>query len=291
MDTDWQVRRKGETVTEILVNSTRNAEWEQWALVTADRHLDNPESDRRLQKRHLDLAVERNAFVIDIGDCFCLMQGKSDRRGQKSKVMEQHREDDYLGSIIRDGVEFFRPYAKHLAMFSPGNHETAITKNIEFDPTRAFIDRMSDIGSQVQMGAYSGWVLVKFQAANRSSVRNDIYYTHGSGGGGPVTRGVIKTNRRQCKLGSVDIVLSGHVHEAWMVEIMQESVNHNGNVEISTVTHLQVPTYKDETRGRTGWAIEKEFPHKPQGAWWIRWFWDRGKGAAGGYDYEITRAK
>ena len=42
--------------------------WEQWFLLSSDRHWDNPHSDWALQKEHLDLARERNAKVLDFGD-------------------------------------------------------------------------------------------------------------------------------------------------------------------------------------------------------------------------------
>jgi len=50
------------------------ANWEQWILVTSDRHWDSVHSDRTMQKRHLDEAVERNALIIDLGDLFDAMQ-------------------------------------------------------------------------------------------------------------------------------------------------------------------------------------------------------------------------
>ena len=55
-------------VHEIKIEAKPRKDWEQWILLTSDRHWDNPKSDRRLQTKHLQLAKERNALIIDNGD-------------------------------------------------------------------------------------------------------------------------------------------------------------------------------------------------------------------------------
>ena len=60
--------------------------WEQWFLLTSDRHWDNPKSNWELQKAHLDEALERAAGVIDVGDFFCAMQGRWDPRASKEDI-------------------------------------------------------------------------------------------------------------------------------------------------------------------------------------------------------------
>jgi hypothetical protein len=105
----WSVEETGPTVQTIRIAMDRNKEWSQWMLVTADRHLDNPHSNRAMQKRHLDQAVERGAFVVDLGDLFCAMQGRNDRRAAKSAIAQEHAVDDYFGAIIRSTVNFFEP--------------------------------------------------------------------------------------------------------------------------------------------------------------------------------------
>jgi len=46
-------------VLDITMNHEKD--WEQWFLLSSDRHWDNPHSDWELQKKHLDLARKRNA--------------------------------------------------------------------------------------------------------------------------------------------------------------------------------------------------------------------------------------
>ena len=73
-------------IHEIRIKGKARKDWEQWVLLTSDRHWDNPKSDRLLQTEHLKLAKERNAIIIDNGDLLCVMQGKYDPRGSKSGI-------------------------------------------------------------------------------------------------------------------------------------------------------------------------------------------------------------
>jgi predicted phosphodiesterase len=42
-----------------------------------------------------------------------------------------------------------------------------------------------------------------------------IHYFHGSGGGGPVTRGVIQNQRKMADIEGADCIWMGHVHELY----------------------------------------------------------------------------
>ena len=56
----------------------------------------------------------------------------------------------------------------------------------------------------------------------------NVAYSHGSGGTAPVTRGVIKTNRRSVVFPDADIFLSGHIHERWAMEIPRIRLTEQG---------------------------------------------------------------
>lgn len=273
----WTVEGDGiGLVTTIRIKLERNANWEQWVLLTADRHLDNPHCKRAMVKRHLDQAVERGAFNIDLGDSFCAMQGKTDPRHQKGSVGEGQGVNDYFGTLLRQHFEFFKPYVSVLAVAGLGNHETKIIKHSEIDLTRALVDRLRDNGSKVVRGGYRGWVRCMFESDNGARYSRTIYYDHGSGGGGPVTKGVIQTNRRAAMLCDADIVASGHIHESWVVELQKVGLSAQGVQTVRPQYHVCVPTYKDEF-GETveGFHHEKGAPPKPLGAWWIRFYWDK----------------
>lgn len=271
----WRVEESGPTVTTIRCSMDRNRSWEQWMLITSDRHLDNPHSDRSMQRRHLDQALERGAMVVDLGDLFCAMQGKTDRRANKSDLSEEYKTPDYFGELIRGAVKFFEPYRDNLAVFGKGNHETAVTKHHEIDPTKWLTERLQDKGSPVVCGGYRGWIRILFEGRGGSWRKSlNIAYTHGSGGAAPVTKGVIKTNRRSVMFPDADIQLSGHIHEGWSFPIARIRLTDSGKEVKDECVHLCVPTYKDEVLNTgEGFAIEGEHSPKPIGAWWLRFFW------------------
>jgi hypothetical protein len=69
----WSVEKSRDIHT-ITFNERLTKSGPQYILLTGDRHWDNPHSNWKLQKEHLELAKERNAPIIDIGDFFCAMQ-------------------------------------------------------------------------------------------------------------------------------------------------------------------------------------------------------------------------
>src|SRR3990167_5322867 len=88
------------------------AGWEQWVLLTADRHHDNIYCNRALEKYDLDQAKERNALIADFGDLFCAMQGKYDPRSSMDDIRPEDVGADYLDRIVKHAAEFYGPYAK-----------------------------------------------------------------------------------------------------------------------------------------------------------------------------------
>jgi hypothetical protein len=276
----WTIEQTGPAVATLRVQAKRSKDWEQWLLLTADRHFDSRKSRVDLQKKHLAQAAERGAAVLDFGDLFDAMQGRDDRRGSKAAISPELAEKDYFGALVREGVSLLEPYLPHLALFGPGNHETAVLKRNEIDLTRALVDRLSDKGSPILLGGYRGWVRLMFKSAPFCQSVN-LYYHHGSGGGGPVTRGVIQTNRRAVYLPDAHLVVGGHIHESWVVEIPRARLSEHGEEKADTQVHLCLPTYKEEFIGGTGgWHHETGKPPKPLGAWWVRFYWSRRPEAA-----------
>ena len=90
--------------------------WEQWFLLSADRHHDNIYCDRELEKKHLDQAKERGAYVLDFGDLFCAMQGKYDPRKSMDDIRPEDVGADYLDRIVRHAAEDYAPYAKQFIL-------------------------------------------------------------------------------------------------------------------------------------------------------------------------------
>ena len=263
-----EVSRPSSNVIKLTVYTKNKAEAIMPIMFTADRHWDNPKSDRKLQIRHLERAREEGALVVDVGDFFCAMQGKGDRRANKGDLRPEHDKPNYLNALSQTSAEFFEPYADLFAVISQGNHETSVIKHKEYDLTERLVHDLNRAGGNVQKGKYSGYIQVQFQSRH-TSFSYLVYYNHGSGGGGPVTKGVIQTNRRAAFVADADLCVSGHIHESWLVEVMRERVDvRAATCFIEPQYHLQLPTYKEEYT-HEGFHIEKGRPPKPLGAWMV----------------------
>lgn len=261
--------------------------FEQWVLLGADRHHDNPACDRKLEKHHLDTALERGAIILDFGDTFCAMQGKYDPRSSMDEIRSEDVGEDYLDRIVTHAARDYGPYAENWLLFGQGNHETNIRRRHGTDLISNLVHRLNaDAGGHVHIGGYGGWVRFLFtvQKTRRQSCR--LKYHHGAGGGGPVTRGVIQTNRQAVYLPDADIVVNGHTHDSWHVPIPRERLSSQGKVYHDLVHFVRTPGYKDEYGdGSGGFHIEKWGAPKPIGAVWLRFFYEDG-----GIEVEITQA-
>ena len=272
----WSVSRPSAACVDIFVGDFRRAkDWKFSVLLTTDRHWDNPHSDWSMQKRHLDEAVERNAPIIDNGDFFCAMQGKYDPRASKSCVRPEHQVDNYLDSLVSTAADFFQPYAAHFAVIGEGNHETSIRKRCETSLIDRLVGALNDrAGTSIQKAGYGSWVRFIFRDTATTAEKmkgNTIVMKryHGHGGGGPVTKGVIQTNRRAASIDA-DIIFTGHVHEDWSLVTVREGITQSGCVVHRRQLHVCGASYKDEYGdGTTGWHIETGKPPKPLGALWL----------------------
>ena len=248
----------------------------KWFLLTSDRHHDNAHCSRALEKKHLDEAVERDAHIIDIGDFFCAMQGKWDRRADTTQLRPEYIGGNYLDLLVDEATKFFGPYADRFLQISPGNHETSILKRHETNLTERLVERLNQKSGdhKIHVGGFSGWV--RFQLAYQSGKNSrafNFYYHHGYGGGGPVTRGVIQTNRMATYLPDAHFVYTGHTHDEWLVPIQRARLSQAGKPYQDTQTHIRTPGYKDEfDDGEGGWHIERGGPPKPTGACWLRFY-------------------
>lgn len=261
-------------VLTVRVNVDATEDFEQWVLLTTDVHLDNPKCDQALHRKHLLQAVERNAGIIDAGDLFCAMQGKYDKRSNKSDIRPEHQGGDYLDALVRTASEHLSIAANNLWVIGRGNHESSIKNKHETDLTERLVAliRAKHPGSPVTAGGYTGWVrfLFNMNKTRRRSMR--LWYCHGWGGGGPVTINTIQAaNRMPMMVEGADIIFTGHVHERWCAEKMFVRLNEAGRVEHGTRLIVQGSTYKEDYQdGKGGWHVETGKPPKPIGAWWLR---------------------
>lgn len=248
--------------------------WEQWFLMTADRHLDHPKSNRKLQIKHLEEAKARGAGVVDVGDLACAMQGRRDPRSNKSALMPENAENDYLDKVVNNAVKFLAPYSKQFVLMGPGNHETGVLKHYETDLTQRIIDLLNtQTKSKIFRTGYTGWIRFHFTCYGTRRQSIVLWFTHGYGGDAPVTKGVIQTNRQAVYTPDAHIVMSGHTHNNWMFPIDRQRLTDGNQLVRDRQLHIKIPSYKDEyDDGWGGWEVERGAPPKGQGAWWLRFF-------------------
>lgn len=291
--TSWKFIEHSRNVHEIRITLPHVGD-EQWVLLQSDVHWDNPHCDRKKFKSHLDLALKRNAPVIDVGDFFCAMQGKYDKRASKNEIRMEHCKGDYLDSLVNTAAEYLTPYKDILTVRALGNHETSIYKRHETDLCDRLAEKLRAAGGIARKGGFSGYVKIGLcQNGISPHDSKKLWYFHGAGGGGPVTRGVIQTNRQAVYVGDADFVVTGHTHDSFQLPIERIRLNMRNEIEFVRQTHIKCPGYKDEFRdGYAGWHIERGGPPKPTGAWWLRFVFSASpKASAREYEYEIIEAK
>jgi len=248
--------------------------WEQWVLLTSDWHWDNAHCDLDLLKRDFDEAKKRNAPIMAFGDLFCLMQGRYDPRRSRSGMRANLDQDNYLDCVVNSCHEWMEDYKDNICFASRGNHEISNLRNNDTDVLERFCERMRFTGSNIVTGGIGGWVFFRFKRAGSTKLIKMAYH-HGAGGGGPVTKGTIKANRRATYLPQADIVVAGHIHERWGLTNVQEVVSNQGKRSLKDQLHLALPTYKQEY-DPDGYDFHNlnERPPKPLGGCWLRFFFD-----------------
>lgn len=238
----------------------------------SDVHWDNPKCDRVMLKRHLDYCLENKIPVFINGDLFCLMQGKGDKRGNKSDILPEHNNAKYLDSIVETAVDWFSPYASILTVIGYGNHETAIIKYQETDILQRFVDLLNYKNkSNVFTGGYGGWLILKYMVRGNTLMSKNVKYFHGSGGGGIVTKGAINLTRALESYENMDVFVMGHIHENASRNDVRDSLHYNQGKRVYELTQRQIHlaitgAYKEEYQdGAFGWHVERGAPIKPIG--------------------------
>jgi len=276
----WTKKQLSRNVFEIDVDSPNSPSWEFWLLVTADQHWDNPKSNRELQLEHLELARKRGAVVMSAGDYFCLMQGKYDKRSNKSAVRLEHNVDNYIDAVVDDAADWLAPYADLYSVVATGNHEEGVNKRYEINIIDRFCGAVySKTQQSIYNGGYSGYMMFKFRGQPNARSKHTcdtviLRYEHGAGGAAPVTGGVIEAHRRGLYFPDADIMVSGHNHNSWMVEYARQRLcKRTGNLRQDLQVHIKTPSYKNGYGdGFSSWEATMGMPPKPEGAYWVRFY-------------------
>lgn len=266
----WTADSLGNSVSRITF--TKHS---QWVYLSSDWHWDSVKCDRDRLLEDLVLAKKLDAAVCSFGDHFDCMGGKYDPRSGKADIRPELQVGNYFDEIINQNAEWLMPFTDQMAVITPGNHETAIRKRQETCLTTRIVDRLRAAGSQVVQGGYSGWVLIRGQLGGTRTRVYKLWYHHGFGGGGPVTRGVIDFSRMMVDVDA-DAIVSGHVHQKTLMEATRHRISSSGIPTISPVHLVRSSTYKRDSVS-DGWGVEKGMAARPVGGWWlkIRWATDK----------------
>lgn len=263
-----------------VVRDKYKSGWEMWVLLMSDEHFDGITCDRALLKKHHEEAKERNALIFKFGDIFDCMGGKWDKRSSKGDVRPEYQKANYFDLIKKDALKFYSPYKKNIVFISPGNHEQSILKNHEIDLTESLGE-----GLNCHVGKYAGFIKFFFINEAGGGKRSfTLYYTHGSGGGAPVTKGVIKNNRRQHTIDA-DFYVSGHIHTGTLQPRPKVYLNEQCIVKRKEPEHIILGAYKNEFLNG-GWEDQKEFDPPVLGGMWLRFYFRNSKVL-----YDLIRAK
>lgn len=241
-------------------------------LAISDVHIDNPKCQRDKLKQDLDKAKAKGASIVIIGDLFCLMQGKYDKRRSKSAIMPEHLGGDYIDLVIDEATNFFEPYAKNIWLITTGNHESKVSENLETNILARFIERLNlKANSKVQHGAYDGYFTVRFELKNSSQRQTlNVGYSHGRWGG-IISKGTQSVSRHASYMPDCEIHLSGHTHDKWIVQnpiLRRNTIKQK--VETIVQYHCRLGTYKEEFEKGEGWAVERiGMPKASTGGIWI----------------------
>lgn len=234
-------------------------------LLIADVHFDSISCDRELLKKHLDEVVERNAKVLIFGDFFDVMGGKFDKRSSKGDLRPEYNTSNYIDNVVDDAVNFLSPYKEYIMFISPGNHELSILRYHETDVTKRLANALD-----AELGTYGGWIRLRYSYKNKGSRGSyKIAYNHGYGGGGPVTKDVIQTNRKAVYLPDADIVISSHTHDRYIFPIPRERFLQSGKIEQDEQIHVKLGSYKYSYAKGNSWERQMGHPPKSDPGVWL----------------------
>ena len=270
-----------QSVNVINVNMEYKKDWEQYFLLASDVHFDNPDCNRKLLKKHFDIAKEKGAGILINGDFFCLMEGRSDPRNSK-KIRKEHLGINYLDNVVEDAAEFLEPYAENIVMIGMGNHETAILKRSETNVTERLCGLLKyKTGFPVINGQYSGFCRFLFKFKTKGGfyggrMSKVLHYHHGYGGSSNMTKGINKHVQRLSFIPDADFHWMGHSHQEYIVSHQRLRLTQKGKIYQDECLIINTSTFKDEFKhGGLGWAVEKGMPPKPLGSFLLRFYYEQ----------------
>jgi len=253
---------------------------EQWILNVSDVHFDSKNCDRKLLKKHFDLAKKRNAWIIINGDWLDVMGMKHDPRSIPNDIRPEYMKagGSYLDLVIQDSYEFLKNYKDNVKLICYGNHETNIVKRQQIDPLKYLALLLNQNQKCVELGGYQGAIIMKFQRTATGDRRTSKwYYHHGEGGGAKRSKGILNADLLVSQNTWADVITSGHDHSKWHLPFSVNQLNERTDDWYTRrIDILRSGSYKKKSK-EFGWEIEKNFNEPTLGGWWVRYFLEKEK--------------
>lgn len=272
MASHWACEQLQSNVFRINIPLRRHKDWEFWVFLASDIHLDSKHCNRKLLKKHLELAQERGAPIIFTGDNFDAMQSRGDKRHEKSDLLPEMIKGTYHDSLIEVCSNWLKPFARSIAIMGDGNHETNVRKSLEIDLNQRLIGYLNILtGSKIHFGNYAGWIFYCFKDGTQLHSKAHHYH-HGSG----------YTSNAAKKVASAlwpdaNILTFGHDHKAGIHYEDRERVSIGGKQYQDSQLQIKLGTYKDAWGdGARGYEVERAHGAKSLGGYFLRFVWDRG---------------
>lgn len=286
----WTCNPFARNYLEIIFPYRRRKDWYQDVLLNSDTHLESIHSDLKWLRNVYKQTITRKAPIIMPGDVVDAMQGRHDPRRDPRElnpelVKRMNKGATYYQAVKDHAVEFLEPFRKNITLICPGNHETAVEKNGEWNMTSQIV---AGLGHGIYRGGYAGNVRFTFRNEEPSEKEGcrtkELYYHHGTG---------LSTDSKVLLMVAehpdVHIFAIGNWHRVKEYPIERKRILRNGDRPLETVQFVQLGTIKDERGDDNGsYGTEKYHRLTRPSAHWLRFYWDR---PSNDVQVEVMRAR
>lgn len=236
---------------------------EQGFTLMSDLHIGAPHVDYKLIEHELKQAKEKGDRILVNGDVFDAILPKDHKRFAPDALHPRLQgRNNILNEAVKWATEIFEPYVDSIDMMGMGNHDTAVERYHSFDPVLLLIYELEKKKKKadhiIHHGVYTGFIDYRLQKKGNGhgSYRWLIWYHHGTGGGAPVTRGMIDLHRTGWV--DADLIWMGHKHVRVASNIMTLHCPLSGDEPyLRDVRQVITGAYFDTYRGQSQKSVRE----------------------------------
>jgi len=264
-----------------------------YVCLLSDLHIGSMSCSIERIKEDLERAKKLNARISINGDIFDFILPSDKKRFRLSAVPERLYKagDNITGAAIKWAEEVLGPYAPLIDVIGVGNHDDTASKHHGNDMVTELVVRLNEKhGGNIRYGGYCGWLHYRFQLQGRTERRGfKIQYHHGSGGSGPVSKGMPGFQRAAAWIEGADCIWRGHKHHKTVdrnvVQYLSDSgkVHHKDRLFVMSASYLFTYEQQDavnalETGRRANYAADWDVAPQAHGGVFLRLDIENNKG-------------